>query len=189
MSLAFFIIAIFVFLMLVQYSYDIYSKYFSSTYDKFLKTKKELCSLERQLEVEGYLLFWDFKNEYTNYKYDYSKSEYKCNLEKEEKYKRAIVNYFKLSNAKIYEVQNYNSIDEVKSLKTLDSLELKEVNEFNNNLVFFEKRFFDKNSFQFIDGYKMYVILYNSYTKEKEEREYYIDGCGYVTPKYKIKYN
>lgn len=61
LSLAFFIIAIFVFLMLVQYSYDIYSKYFSSTYDKFLKTKKELCSLERQLEVEGYLLFWDLK--------------------------------------------------------------------------------------------------------------------------------
>ncbi|MBT0883757.1 hypothetical protein KJQ99_10445, partial [Campylobacter sp. 2018MI13] len=69
---------------------------------------------------------------------------------------------------KIYEVQNYNSIDEVKSLKTLDSLELKEVNEFNNNLVFFEKRFFDKNSFQFIDGDEMQVMLYNSYTKEKE---------------------
>lgn len=189
LSLAFFIIAIFAFLMLVQYSYNIYSKYFSSTYDKFLKTKKELCSLERQLEVEGYLLFWDFKNEYTNYKYDYSKSGYKCNLEKEEKYKRAIANYFKLSNAKIYEVQNYNSIDEVKSLKTLDSLELKEVNEFNNNLVFFEKRFFDKNSFQFIDGDEMQVMLYNSYTKEKEEREYYIDGCGYVIPTYKIKYN
>ncbi|MBT0881645.1 hypothetical protein, partial [Campylobacter sp. 2018MI27] len=56
LSLAFFIIAIFAFLMLVQYSYDIYSKYFNSTYDKFLKTKKELCSLERQLEAEGYLL-------------------------------------------------------------------------------------------------------------------------------------
>ncbi|WP_214150793.1 hypothetical protein, partial [Campylobacter sp. 2018MI13] len=65
-------------------------------------------------------------------------------------------------------MQNYNSIDEVKSLKTLDSLELKEVNEFNNNLVFFEKRFFDKNSFQFIDGDEMQVMLYNSYTKEKE---------------------
>lgn len=175
--------------MLIMILNDFYSEYFNSTYDKFLKTKEELYSLERQLEVEGYTSFWDFKNKYTNYKYDYSKSGYKCNLEKEEKYKRAIVNYFKLSNAKIYEVQNYNSIDEVKSLKTLDNLELKEVNEFNNNLVFFEKRFFDKNSFQFIYGNKMQVMLYNSHTKEKEEREYYIDGCGYVIPAYKIKYN
>lgn len=83
-------------------------------------------------------------------------------------------------------MQNHNSIDEVKPLKTLDNLELKEVNEFNNNLVFFNNRFFDKNSFQFIDGYKMHVISYNSYTKEKEEREYYIDGCGYVIPIYKL---
>ena len=142
MSLAFFIVGIFASFILAQYSYDIYSEYFNSTYDKFLKTKEEFCSLERQLEVEGYTSFWDFKNEYTNYKYDYSKSGYKCNLEKEEKYKRAIANYFKLSNAKIYEVQNHNSIDEVKSLKTLDNLELKEVNEFNNNLVFFNNRFF-----------------------------------------------
>ncbi|ULO01527.1 hypothetical protein AVANS_0899 [Campylobacter sp. RM5004] len=172
--------------ILIMILNDFYSKYFNSTYDKFLKTKEELYSLERQLEVEGYTSFWDFKNEYTNYKYDYSKSGYKCNLEKKEKYKRAIANYFKLSNAKIYEVQNHNSIDEVKSLKTLDILELKEVNEFNNNLVFFYDEFFDKNSFQFIDGYKMHVISYNSYTKEKEEREYYIDGCGYVVPTYKL---
>lgn len=186
LSVAFSVLALVGIPILIMILNDFYSEYFSSTYDKFLKTKEELCSLERQLEVEGYISFWDFENQYTNYKYDYSKSGYKCNLEKEEKYKRAIANYFKLSNAKIYEVQNHNSIDEVKSLTTLDNLELKEVNEFNNNLVFFYDEFFDKNSFQFIDGNKMHVISYNSYTKEKEEREYYIDGCGYVVPTYKL---